>query len=219
MTKLHETSLVQTKVFLPIESLQLFQQHSEVLGSWHIEVETASVNDRFLPWTRAVLSAALDHRFLTMILVILQNAPAAKKTQIFRRTFLLKNQLSRNVFLQISHLRTQAHCSTALTLDTTEEDQNQMVRWLSAMVCWFCRSLPVAVWAALVHERWSSRCKSAVLTPCPFPFPCLKEIEPSSSGVAGCCCFFFWLYLHRSSKTIVLISELKLILHLFAASY
>lgn len=76
-----------------------------------------------------LLSCFLNHKFLTIVLLtILQTTLAVKKTQIFRRNFLLKNQLSQNVFLQINHLPTQAQSCTALSLDSTEENQKQMVK-------------------------------------------------------------------------------------------
>lgn len=75
-----------------------------------------------------LLSYFLNHKLLTIVLTILQTTLAVKKTQIFHRNFLLKNQLSQNVFLQINHLPTQAQSCTALSLDSTEENQKQMVK-------------------------------------------------------------------------------------------
>lgn len=177
-----------------------------------------------LLWACTVLfflsSTFLDHRFLIIFLTPLQNTLAAKKAQIFLRSFLLKNQLSQNVFLQTNQLPTQAHCYTALILHSTEENQKQMVRWQSSMVCWFCLITSKCLGCTNIHESWWSWHIFAILSQdrvCFLSLP--EEVEPSSFAGVWCCCFLLWLYFRRNFKAAALISELKLILHLFAAPY
>lgn len=100
-------------------------QSSSILG-------IGSVNYTFLLWACMVLflvSTFFDHRSLMITFTtILQGIQALGRTQISHKSFHLKNQLSQSLILQINHLLTQVRCCTALILDSTRENQKQMVR-------------------------------------------------------------------------------------------
>lgn len=150
--------------FLLLESLQILQQHHAVPELQHTGIWLSDLHISAMGMHGAV-SSFFDHEFLITFTTILQGIRALGRTQISHKSFHLKNQLSQNLILQINHLLTQVHCFIALTLDSTRENQKQMVRWLSSMTFWFALSLPVNMWAALTYLKTGSYCVNlAILT-------------------------------------------------------
>lgn len=184
MIKLYKVFIGSYGIFLA-SWLQLFQQHSE------------SLSPSMLKWVLCELllwcyfsSFFLDHRLLTItMLTLLQSTVLVKKTQIFHRNFLLKTQLSQKVFLQIN-LPTQAHCCSALSLDTTEKNPGQMVTlWL-----FFCRTVFPLLNLTKLNLVW------------------LPELDVGAFAV----CFVF---ISTKLRVFSSCFENSLILHLFAAPY
>lgn len=174
-------------------------QSSSILG-------IGSVNYTFLLWACMVLflvSTFFDHRSLMITFTtILQGIQALGRTQISHKSFHLKNQLSQSLILQINHLLTQVRCCTALILDSTRENQKQMVRWLSSgfLVLSFITSKYVS--STNILENWFLLCKFpySYSELCVFPSPCLTRLDPVYLPEQICCCFnfdFIFIYTSR----------------------
>lgn len=212
MTELRKVFLVHTMTFLPLESLWIFEQHSEVPESWHVDVETVSVNyTHYAMGTCGAGFSSVNYSWPqisnnTTSCCFTDYSGSEENTDVSQELSPEKSIVTKCVSSNKSsaHPGALLHCSDSAQHRGKSKPNGKT----TPSAVWCCLSLPVNAWAGLMQAGAGTHDVNLAIR---------MQDDPISFARAWCCCFLLWLYLHRSFKAVVLISEL--ILHLFAAPY